>query len=121
LQIFTVTKSINLESTNLNKDLILLLIYYNMTSTLKKTTIIVKAGDIVYIYYFSYNTRGAPSSEFSNKSTRDLILVLLNNEKENDVRLTLSLKAIINQGFIVTLVLDYCFFISLYYRDNLSV
>ncbi|KAH6696608.1 putative caspase [Leptodontidium sp. MPI-SDFR-AT-0119] len=127
LQIFTATKSTNPESTNLSEDPILLPTYHNVTSALEKTTTMAKAGDVVYIHYSGHGTRGAPSSEFSNKSTGDLALVLLNDGKENDVRylwgprLALSLKAMVDKGLVVTLVLDCCFSASLYRRDDPSV
>jgi Caspase domain len=60
--------------------------YYNVTTAFEKITTQAKAGDVVYIHYSGHGTRGAAGSEFSNTSTGDLAVVLLNSGKENDVR-----------------------------------
>jgi hypothetical protein len=127
IQMFTATKSANPESTNPTEDPILWPTYHNVTSALEKATTLAKAGDVVYIHYSGHGTRGTPCSEFSNKSTGDLALVLLNKGKENDVRylwgprLALSLKAMVDKGLVITLVLDCCFSASVYRRDDPSV
>ncbi len=126
IQMFTATKSANPESTNPTEDPILWPTYHNATSALEKATTLAKAGDVVYIHYSGHGTRGTPCSEFSKKSTGDLALVLLNKGKENDVRylwgprLALSLKAMVDKGLVITLVLDCCFSASVYRRDDPS-
>ncbi|KAH8589514.1 hypothetical protein B0O99DRAFT_655393 [Bisporella sp. PMI_857] len=107
---FTPTNSADPESINPTEDPILWPTYRNVTSALEKATTLAKAGDIPYIHYSDHGTRG------------DLALVLLNKRKEIDVRylwgsrLALSLKAMVDKGLVVTLVLDCCFSASIYRR-----
>jgi Caspase domain len=127
IQMFTATESADLESSSPTGDSILWPTYHNVTSTLEKVASLAKAGDFVYIHYSGHGTRATPCSEFSNKSTGDLALVLLNGTKENPVsylwgpRLALSLKAMVAKGLVVTLVLDCCFSATVYRRDDPDV
>jgi Caspase domain len=129
VQMFTASESIGAESSSPTEDLMLWPTYDNITSALSKITSLAKYGDFVYIHYSGHGTRGEPEpdDEFSNKDTGDLALVLLNRGKENHVRylwgleLALSLKAMVDKGLVVTLVLDCCFSATIYRRDDPSV
>jgi len=123
IQMFTATESANPESSSPTEDPMLWPTYHNVTSALEKITSSAKTGDFVYIHYSGHGTRGEPCSEFSNNSTGDLALVLLDGGKESHVRylwgprLAISLKAMVDKGLVVTLVLDCCFSASVYRRD----
>src|SRR2546430_12157532 len=101
---FTATESADPESSSPTEDPMFWPTYHNVTSALEKITSLGKTGDFIYIHYSGHGTRVEPSSEFSNKSTGDLALVLLNGGKENNVRylwgprLAFSLKAIVEMG-----------------------
>lgn len=81
----------------------------------------------MYVHYSGHGTRKPPLGELSNKSTGDLALVLLNTEKENQVRylwgleLASLLKIMADNGLVITLVLDCCFSASVYRRDDLTI
>ncbi|KAI1123529.1 putative caspase [Nemania abortiva] len=98
--------------------------YENVISAIERVILLGNRGDCVYIHYSGHGTRSTPSSEFSNKSTGDLALVLLSGREDNEVRylygprLAHSLRAMVEKGLIVTLVLDCCFSASVYRRGN---
>jgi hypothetical protein len=124
MDMFTATKGACLEISSLIGDPTTWPTYYNVTTAFEKITTQAKAGDVVYIHYSGHGTRSAGGSEFSNTSTGDLAVVLLNSGKENDVRylwgprLAVSLKAMVDKGLKVTLVLDCCFSGSVYRSDD---
>ena len=72
-------------------------------------------GDFIYIHYSGHDTTIGPSSEYSNASTGDLALVLLEQTSATDIRylrglgLAYLLKTMVTNGLTVTLVLDCCF------------
>ncbi|OTB18768.1 hypothetical protein K445DRAFT_8792 [Daldinia sp. EC12] len=98
--------------------------YENVTNAIGRTIGTGNRGDYVYIHFSGHGTRGTPSSEFSNRSTGDLALVLLSSTKDNGVRylwgsrLAFSIKAMVDKGLVVTLVLDCCFAATVYRRDD---
>jgi hypothetical protein len=127
IQMFTATESPDPKACSPVEDPVLWPTYDNVSSAFEKITSLAKAGDFVYIHYSGHGTREKPSSEFSNKFTGDLALVLLNGEKGNCTRylwgsrLAFSLNAMVNKGLVLTLVLDCCFSATVYRRDDPSV
>ncbi|MCJ1269028.1 hypothetical protein MMC22_008916 [Lobaria immixta] len=124
IQIFTAAKSTDLKSCNPAEDSVLWPTYDNVTAAFRKVTSLARAGDFVYIHYSGHGTRMEPLSEFSNESTGDLALVLLRGEKENREPylrgwiLAHLLKAMVDKGLVVTLVLDCCFSAAVYRDDD---
>ncbi len=86
IEMFTASKNTNPESSAPAEDPDRRPTYQNVTSALEKITNLGKAGDAVYIHYSGHGTRGSPSSQFSNQSTGDLALVLLNDGGENSIK-----------------------------------
>ena len=101
--------------------------YKNVTSAIEQVTLKANAGDYVYIHFSGHGTRGAPQSQFSNHSTGDLALVLLDKTPKNNVRylwgptLSIALKAMVDKGLVVSLVLDCCFSASVFRRKDPAV
>jgi hypothetical protein len=101
--------------------------YKNVTSAIEQVTLKANAGDYVYIHFSGHGTRGAPQSQFSNHSTGDLALVLLDKTPKNNVRylwgptLAIALKAMVDKGLVVNLVLDCCFSASVFRRKDPAV
>lgn len=122
IQMFTATKSTDLKSCNPAEGSVLWPTYDNVTGAFREITSLARAGDFVYIHYSGHGTRMEPFSEFSNESTGDLALVLLDGEKGNrecylrGLILAHLLKAMVDKGLVVTLVLDCCFSATVY-RD----
>jgi len=98
--------------------------YDNVISAFEETTSLARARDFVYIHYSGHGTRKPPSGEFSNTSAGDLALVLLKGREEKRVcylwgyELARLLKAMVDKGLVVTLVLDCCFSASVYRHDD---
>jgi hypothetical protein len=115
IQIFTATETSDASSCGPAEDPMLWPTYENVVSSLEKTICLGKLGDFVYVHYSGHGTRMEASSEFSNRSTGDLALNLLEGEKGNNIRylrgleLAFFLKAMVDKGLMVTLVLDCCF------------
>ena len=101
--------------------------YKNVTSAIELVTLKANAGDYIYIHFSGHGTRGAPQSQFSNQGTGDLALVLLDGTPENNVRylwgptLAIALKAMVDKGLVVNLVLDCCFSASVFRRKDPAV
>ena len=101
--------------------------YRNVTSAIEQVTLKANAGDSVYIHFSGHGTRGMPQSRFSNHSTGDLALALLDGTPENNVRylwgptLAIALKAMVDKGLVVSLVLDCCFSASVYRQKDPAV
>jgi hypothetical protein len=118
IQMFTATKSADPKLCSLDEDPVLWPTYQNVTSSFNEITSLANTGDFVYIHYSGHGNRTQfePHNEFSNRSTGDLALILLDGEKENYVRplwgsrLAIALKAMVDKGLVVTLVLDCCFY-----------
>lgn len=88
-----------------------------------------KDGDFVYIHFSGHGTafrpprESSPSSRFSNRSTGDLALVLLQDDgcKTQYLRgseLAYLLRDMVEKKLVVTLVLDCCFSGSFMRNDN---
>lgn len=100
--------------------------YCNVTRAFEETTKSANPGDLVYIHFSGHGVRCEEGLEYSNRSTKDLALVLLSGEKGEEVylhgpRLARSLKPMVDKGLVVTLVLDCCFSGSVYRRDDPTV
>ncbi|KAE8442778.1 hypothetical protein EG329_002866 [Mollisiaceae sp. DMI_Dod_QoI] len=99
----------------------------NVTSAFERVTSLARAGDFVYIHYSGHGTQMPTSGEFSNGSSGDLALVLLGGEEKKQVsclwgfELADLLKAMVDNGIIITLILDCCFSASVYRRDNPNI
>jgi hypothetical protein len=100
--------------------------YENVTASLEKIISSANPGDFVYIHYSGHGTRIEASSTFSNKSTGDLALDLLEKKNGNKIRylrgleLAYFLKNMVIKGLMVTLVLDCCFSGSVLRHDDFS-
>lgn len=98
--------------------------YENVTSALRRVTALASPGDFVYIHFSGHGTRGTPNGAFSNRSTGDLALVLLDQTHKSGVRylwgpeLSGYVKAMVDKELVVTLVLDCCFSASVYRWDD---
>jgi Caspase domain len=120
LRMFTAIESTDPESSSPIEDPMIWPTYDNVTAAFDTINSLAKPGDFVYIHYSGHGTRA-----FSNKPTGDLALVLLNEGKEVQYlwgsRLAFSLKAMVDKGLVLTLVLDCCFSASIYRRDDPNV
>ena len=110
------------------KDPMLWPSYETIISVFKAVNSLTRAGDLVYVHYSGHCTQEPPWGEFSNKSTGDLALVLLNTEIGNQVSYlwglevaSLLLKMMVGNGLVITLILDCCFSASVYRRDDPTI
>ena len=115
--------------------------YANVISNLEKLTSLAKAGDFVYIHFSGHGTTREPFkdpsnlsieglapnlSKFSNPSTGDLALAVLEVTTNTEIRylhgedLANLIERMVNKGLVITLVLDCCFSGSVM-RHNSSV
>jgi hypothetical protein len=88
--------------------------FENVTSSLARITTEAKSGDLVYIHYSGHGTQTpSTSSEYSDKDTGDLALVLfddiLGSRYLKGLDLAYLLNEMVKKGLLVTLVLDCCF------------
>jgi hypothetical protein len=99
--------------------------YENVISNLTNLTKEAKPGDSVYIHYCGHGTRIlANSSEYNNKGTGDLALVLFDDVNGSRYlrgqELASQLNKMVKNGLWVTLVLDCCFSGSVVRHSNLN-
>lgn len=98
--------------------------FENVVSCLKQVTLLSRAGDYVHIHYSGHGTRKEASSSYSNSSTGDLALVLLDGANVAEARYLPGLElaqivhTMVEKGVKVTLVLDCCFSGSVVRRDD---
>jgi hypothetical protein len=127
IQLLTSTKSEDPASSTPTQNSTAWPTYKNVTSAIQQVTLKANAGDYVYIHFSGHGTRGVPQSQFSNYSTGDLALVLLDRTPENNVKylwgptLAIALKAMVDKGLVVSLVLDCCFSASVFRRKDSAV
>ncbi|KAG8405054.1 hypothetical protein J3459_022262 [Metarhizium acridum] len=98
----------------------------NVTLAFERITSQAKSGDFVYIHYSGHGTRLPPCWDFSNKSTGDLALVLLEEDQSSPPclrgpQLARLLKNMIDKELVITLVLDCCFSAAVYRKSDCSV
>lgn len=95
----------------------------NVILALQEVRSRARAGDFVYVHYSGHGTRKPPSGEFSDQDAGDLALVLV-NEKQDKMQylwgfeLATCLQRMVDNGLVVTLVLDCCFAGSVYRRED---
>jgi hypothetical protein len=96
----------------------------NVTSALKRAAC-AEAGDFVYIHFSGHGTREEPCSAFSNESTGDLALVVLDGKGSMQylwgTELADLVKNMVDKGILVTLVLDCCYSAAVYRKDDPDV
>ncbi|KAH8765338.1 putative caspase [Diaporthe sp. PMI_573] len=126
VRIFTATESPDLMSRGPIEPPARWPTFSNVRASLMAITSSAKAGDFLYIHYSGHGIRGQPYGTFSNRSTGDLALVLLDGEEADSERylwgpeLASLLKALVDKDVVVTLVLDCCFSASVYRNDDNS-
>jgi hypothetical protein len=124
VKIFTASENVDSETTGPSEESRPRPTYANVTFALEEVAQKANPGDFVYIHFSGHGTRGTPESEYSNRSTGDLALVLLDTEDGGGTkplwgpRLALLLKDMVDKGLMVTLVLDCCFSASVYRLDD---
>jgi hypothetical protein len=127
IRFFTAAETVNLKPSDGTEDSVLRPTYERVTRALEEVTRETKPGDFVYVHFSGHGTRVSPDDTFSNKSTGDLGLVLLNSDNNDKVKylwgstLAVALEAMVNKGLSVTLVLDCCFSAAVYRRDQPGV
>ncbi|OQE26541.1 hypothetical protein PENSTE_c005G08565 [Penicillium steckii] len=100
--------------------------YQNLLSKFDEVINRAKANDLVYIHFSGHGTRSKPDNELSHASG-DLALVLLDGEKGDQIRylwgstFALFLKAMVDKGLVLTVVLDCCFSASVYRDDDSEI
>jgi hypothetical protein len=105
--------------------------YRNVVDTFNQIICQAKEGDFIYIHFSGHGTalrpplNSSPSRTFSNPSTGDLALNLLQESGSNvhylrGSELAYFVRAMVEKGLIVTLVLDCCFSGSVM-RDDASI
>ncbi|KAI0487472.1 caspase domain-containing protein [Xylaria cf. heliscus] len=90
--------------------------YTNVISSLERITAQASPGDFVYIHFSGHGTAIEPSGPFSDRSTGDLALVLLQETEANGitirylrgVELSFWINNMVERDLKVTLVLDCC-------------
>jgi hypothetical protein len=98
--------------------------FENVVSCLKQVTLLSRAGDYVHIHYSGHGTRKRASSSYSNTSTGDLALVLLDGANVAKTRYLPGLElaqivhTMVENGVNVTLILDCCFSGSVFRHDD---
>ena len=121
----------NTISTRPTEELELLPTHHNVVNALKKIISQAKDGDFVHMHFSGYGTafrpprEPSPSSQFSNRSTGDLALNLLQEDRVGiqylrGSELAYLLRNMVNKRLTVTLVLD-CYFLGSVMRNDASV
>ncbi|KAI1460608.1 putative caspase [Annulohypoxylon moriforme] len=95
----------------------------NIISALEDTTSRASRGEYVYIHFSGHGTRRDHGLKYSNLSTGDLSLVVLDRDDGcedflSGPRLAGLIKAMVQKGLVVTLVLDCCFSASVYRNSD---
>ncbi|KAK2612246.1 hypothetical protein QQS21_001672 [Conoideocrella luteorostrata] len=96
----------------------------NVTSTLDMITSKAQPGDFVYIHFSGHGTRlKVLCSNFSQKATGDLALVLLGEDGSTESFLpgpTFAghIQGMVDKGLVVTIVLDCCFSATVYRNSD---
>ncbi|KAK2009604.1 hypothetical protein LZ32DRAFT_639915 [Colletotrichum eremochloae] len=98
----------------------------NIVAAFEKVLSLGNHGDWVYVHYSGHGTAKKPCGEFSNTSTGDLALVLLNDEGNQEeclwgFELASLLKGLVDHGLVLTVVLDCCFSGAVYRYDKPEV
>lgn len=98
----------------------------NVTLAFESIQSQAKPGDFVYIHYSGHGTRMAPCFDYSDKSTGDLALVFLEGDQSREIffrgpKLAGLINALVNNGLLVTLVLDCCFSASVYRKSDSNI
>lgn len=87
--------------------------YENVTSSIKTITADSKRGDLVYLHYSGHGTQMMELSEYSNKNTGNLALVLFDNLRGSRYLRGLDtarlIHAMVEKGLLFIIVLDCCF------------
>jgi hypothetical protein len=123
IQIFTASPA-RLDEQSPAKDQQNLPTYNNVISGLKKITSDSSRGDFVYVHFSGHGTAMEPSGEFSNSSTGDLALVLLEGTNGTNIRYLFGedlaglLYDMVEKELAVTVVLDCCFSGSVMRNDD---
>ncbi|KAI6081065.1 caspase domain-containing protein [Hypoxylon rubiginosum] len=126
MTVLTAEEQSEVGSVGNSNDLALRPTHGNVVEALEKIIRNARSGDFVYIHFSGHGTRSAPESEFSNQSTGDLALVLLDKETGSGTRylwgtrLANLVNAMVQVGVQVTMVLDCCFSASVYRWDDLD-
>ncbi|KIL88012.1 hypothetical protein FAVG1_08894 [Fusarium avenaceum] len=126
IQTFTATQSSDAETGPVEEPS-LWPTYSNVTAALRGLAARTKLGHCVYIHFSGHGTRKEAVSKFSNESTGDLALVLLDGENARKTRdygghqLAMALNAMVRKGVTVTVVLDCCFAASIYRLDRPNI
>jgi hypothetical protein len=126
IQTFTATPSSDAE-TGPAEEPSLWPTYSNVTAALRELVARAEPGHCVYLHFSGHGTRKEAVSKFSNETTGDLALVLLDGEHARETRgygghqLAMVLNAMVKKGVIVTVVLDCCFAASIYRLDRPNI
>ncbi|KAF4637037.1 hypothetical protein G7Y89_g1035 [Cudoniella acicularis] len=125
IQTLTATEDFGKQRSTLPGDPMSRPTYENVISALQRVQSQAHPGDYIYIHFSGHGTHGEPYAEYSDNSTGDLALVLLDDKKEGGVNplrgpiLAFLLNALVRKGLVVTLVLDCCFSSTAYRRDDI--
>ncbi|KAL4906195.1 caspase domain-containing protein [Aspergillus multicolor] len=99
----------------------------NVTAALEHIITSANPGDLVYVHFSSHGTRIGSAHKFSDQSTGDLALVLLDPRDVSRTRnlhgvvLASYLKRMVDKGLVVTMVLDCCYSASVYRHESQDV
>ena len=111
---FTATTPDDLEVENLSELASEWLTYDNITSKIKQISRDARPGDLVYIQYSGHGTRQpTASSDYSERDSSDIALVLFDQEKGScylrGLALARMLEEFVEKKLVLTIVLDCCY------------